>query len=93
MIGGPAGKNTTLTLSVDGKTVARHAAFVTQIGSTAWIDFGGPSAADGDVMRWLQGIASATRDITISAGRGAAHFSADGAHSAAATALSYCNLR
>jgi hypothetical protein len=93
MVDGPTGKTTTLTLAVDGRMVARHAAYVTQLGSTAWIQFGGHETTDSDVTHWLHGIASATSDITMSAGRSVAHFSIDGAHSAATTALSYCKFQ
>ena len=93
MATGPTGKTTTLTLSVDGKVVARHTAFVMQVGSTAWIEFGGHETTDSDVTRWLRGIAGASTDITMSAGRSVAHFSAEGARSAATTALSYCKFQ
>jgi len=93
MRGGPTGKATTLTLSIDGKVVARHAAYVSNLGSSAWIEFGGHETPDSEVARWLDGIAGATSDITMSAGRSVAHFSVDGAHSAATTALSYCKFK
>lgn len=93
VVGGPTGKSTTLALSVDGRLVAKHAAFPTRVGSTSMIEFGGRDTTDSDVARWLNGIASATSDVTISAGHSVAHFSADGAHSAATTALSYCDLQ
>lgn len=93
LLGGPTGKATTLTLAVDGRVVARHAAYISKVGSSAWIEFGGHATPDSEVRRWLNGIAGATSDITMSAGRSVAHFPVDGAHRAATTALSYCNLK
>jgi hypothetical protein len=91
LIGGPKGKSTTMTLAVDGRTVAKHAAIVTNLGSSSWVEFGGVNT-DADIKRWLTAIAGATGDITISAGSAAAHFPAAGASSAATTAISYCKL-
>lgn len=91
LAGGPKGKSATMALTVDGRMVAKHSALVTNLGASSWVEFGGANT-DADVKRWLTGIASATSDITISAGSAAAHFPIAGASSAATTALSYCKL-
>jgi hypothetical protein len=92
VLNGPGGKSTTLSLLIDGRLVARHKALVTNVGTSDMIEFGGRGTTDAEVTRWLDGIASASSDIAISAGRSVAHFSLDGARSAATTALSYCKF-
>lgn len=90
--GPPRGK-TMLTLMVDGRAVARHAAGVTDFGGVSTIEFGGEFNAEGEVVGWLDGLARTSRDVAVSAGRYVAHFSADGARNSALTALSYCKLK
>jgi hypothetical protein len=90
--GPPQGK-TMLTLLVDGRAVARHAATVGDFGGVSTIEFGGEFHAEGMVVGWLDGLARTTSDVAVSAGRHVAHFSADNASNAARTALSYCKLR
>ena len=82
---------TVITLTVDGKPIATHASLVGTSGPLAMMEFYG---SDTDGARWLNGIASATSDVTMTTSYGgAAHFSAEGARDAATTVIEGCKLR
>jgi len=85
-------KNVPFIFSVDGKTIDKGIANVSGVGGpTAWVSAAAPAA---EALRWLNGIAGATHDVTISVKSvGTGVFTVEGAHNAAETAIDYCKLK
>jgi hypothetical protein len=83
-------KNVPFTLSADGRTIGRGMAAVSGLGSVAFIS---TAASTVEARHWLNGIAAAANNVTVSVRTvGTGRFTVTGARAAAETALSYCKL-